>query len=117
MSLFNFFHSYLQENPDLLKINNFTRPLYYEQFYLENRKTQKRFEIEAFLSPMFNEHIVKCSTTIKEYEELNEKMRRISQVAQKMFTISLLSDKLEKEKYSDLMKEKLVELSNLNINK
>jgi hypothetical protein len=38
MSLFNFFHSYIQENPDLLKINNFSNPIYYEQFYTENRK-------------------------------------------------------------------------------
>jgi GTPase Era involved in 16S rRNA processing len=67
---------------------------------------------------MLNEHIVKCSTTIKEYDQLNEKMRKISQVAQKMFTLSLLTDKLEKEKYSDLVKEKVIELSKMTqINK
>ena len=62
---------------------------------------------------MFNDHIVKCSQTIKEYDELTEKMRKISQVAQKMFTLSLLTDKLEKEKYGDLVKENVNKLSKI----
>jgi hypothetical protein len=37
MSLFNFFQSYIEENPDLLKINNFTNPIYYDQLYDYNR--------------------------------------------------------------------------------
>ena len=107
-----FFQSFIDENPDLLKINNFTNPINYETFYVMNRLKQKRFEVEAFLAPMFTENITRCTQTIKEYEELTIKMRKISQVAQKIFLISLLTDKLEKEKYCDGFNNKVKELEN-----
>jgi hypothetical protein len=61
---------------------------------------------------MFNDNIVKCAQTIKEYEELTGKMRRICQVGQKLFTLSLLTDKLEKEKYREIINEQIVDYEN-----
>ena len=59
------------------------------------------------MAPMFNDCMVKSSITIAEYQELNNKMRNIAQVAQKLFTLSLLNDKLEKEKSADIIKSRL----------
>ena len=33
MSLYKFFESFVEENPDLVKINNYTNPLSYENYY------------------------------------------------------------------------------------
>ena len=37
MSLFNFIKSYLEENPDLMLVNDFTKPINYESLYTKNR--------------------------------------------------------------------------------
>jgi hypothetical protein len=54
---------------------------------------------------MFNEDIIRCSKTIQEYEELTYKVRKISQIAQKLFSLSIINDKLEREKFADKMNE------------
>jgi len=44
---------------------------------------------------------------MEEYNALKFKLRKIAQVSQKLFTLSMLNDKLEKEKYSDLVQDKI----------
>lgn len=103
MSLFTFFESIIEKNPDLAIINYVT-PINYDQYYYLYRLQEKRFDIEAFLNPLFFDNLVKCSATTKEFEDLKLKLRSIAQVSQKLFNLSLLNDKIEKEKHSELIK-------------
>jgi hypothetical protein len=44
-----------------------------------------------------------------EFNTLKFKLRKIAQVSQKLFNLSMLNDKLEKEKYSELVQDKIKE--------
>lgn len=103
MSLYKFIESSIEENSDLAEIN-YSNPINYDHYYYYHRLNEKRFDIESFLNPLFFNNIVKCSRTIKEYDELKIKVRNIAQVSQKLFNLSFLHDKLEKERNNILSK-------------
>lgn len=59
---------------------------------------QKRFAIQGFLDILLYDCICRCSANLEEHLDLQEKAKEISQVSQKIYTLSLLTDKLQREK-------------------
>ncbi len=104
MSLYKFIESSINNNPDLAEIN-YTNAINYDRYYNFYRIKEKRYDIEAFLNPLFYDKLIRCSGTIKEYEQLKFKVRNIAQISQKLFDLSLLNDKMEKEKIGNLLKQ------------
>ena len=50
---------------------------------------------------------MKCAATSEEFKTLKFKLKKIAQVSQKLFTITMVNDKLEKEKYSESIKDEI----------
>jgi hypothetical protein len=105
MSLYRFTESFMETNPDLGKIN--IDNIYFDDLYNYYRNNEKRFPIQIYLDSLFYDILTRNSESIEEFRELKFKTTKIAQAAQKLYILSLLNDKLEKEKYETLLKEKI----------
>lgn len=63
--------------------------------------------MQIVLEQLLNDTLCRCSSNLKEYNDLKYKTLLVCQASQKIFNLSLLMDKLEKEKHSQLIASKL----------
>lgn len=106
MSLYNFFESFINTNPDLTKIN-YETPIQYDELYWYYLSKEKRFPIQTFLDGLFYDYLTKHAQSLEEYQTLQHKTLKISQVSQKLLNLQILNDKLEKESSEYLIEQNL----------
>ena len=96
MSLYKFFESQIEEVPEIILLNH-NRPFKYDEFELYFQRKQQRFPTEIFLEVLFYDYLCKNTVTIDEFEKLRAKTKKIAQIAQKFYKVSIIVDKLERE--------------------
>jgi len=67
--------------------------------------------MQIILEQLLNDTLCRCSSNLKEHRDLKYKTLLVCQASQKIFNLSLLMDKLEKEKHSNLIASKLEQYS------
>jgi hypothetical protein len=84
MSLYRFFESYIEENPELITMKALKSVSSNDlRDYFTNK--QKRLPIETFFDILFHTPLMMSSRNLFEYEILRIKTRRIATIADKLY--------------------------------
>lgn len=102
MSLYNFYKDQFKQNNDLRlfclspKEKPFSKQINFNYLLLYySAKREKYYPIEIYFNIMFHEYFCKASITVDDYNKLKQKSKRISQLSQKLFKISIMVDLLD----------------------
>lgn len=93
MSLTNFALNYVKDCPELL-LSSEVNPnlnLSYSNLYGFYKQQERRYPIQSFMDLLFYDSICKCSQNTIEYEILKNKSRKIAQLSQSIFDLSISS--------------------------
>lgn len=96
MSLYNFFETNIEENPELISTNA-AKSLSYKDLYSHFRNRMNKLPIENFLDILYTSSIIQCSSNLREYEILRLKLKKIGYAVNRLYESAVLLEKKNNE--------------------